>query len=83
MRDLCNQLIHSYVFMPLTSSKTGPVKSILFTSDRQRNNFLYEVSLATLSDVLRTVGNDYPSNSEWKFDSKSGDYHVRNWTPSE
>jgi len=83
LRDLCNQLIHSYVFMPLISSKTGPVKSVIFTSDRQRNNSLYEVSLATLSSVLRTMGNDYPSNSEFSFDSRSGDYQVRNWTPSE
>jgi len=83
LRELCNQLVHCYVFMPLTSSKTGPVKAVVFTSDHNRNNALYEVSLATISNVLRTVARDYPSHSEWKLNSKTRDYQVRNWTPAQ
>ena len=83
LRDFCNQLIHSYVFIPLTTSKTGPVKAVLFSSDRQRNVEVYEIPLATLADVLRAVGADYPACSEFTFDSNMGDYRIRNWTPAE
>jgi len=82
LKDFCNQIIHSYVFMPFSSSKTGPVKTIVFTSDRERSNALHEVSLVALSDILRIVAKDYPSQSTWKFNNKTGDYQVWNSTPT-
>jgi len=83
LRELCNQLIHSYVFLPLATSKTGPVKAVMFSSDRSRNKQLFEVSLHDLAKILRIVGRDYPACSNFLFDEKVGDYHVTSWTPSE
>lgn len=83
LRDVCNQLIHSFVFVPLTSSRTGPVKAVLFSSDRQRNRRLHELALDTFANVLREVGNDYPACAHYSFDTAKMDYDVRTWNPAD
>ena len=79
LRQLCNQIIHSYVFMAASDSKTGPVKIIWFCSDRCRNRCLYELSLARFADVLEVVGRDYPPRAQHTYDRRMKDYIVRAW----
>jgi hypothetical protein len=82
LRDVCNQLIHSYVFLPLTASKTGPVRAVLISSDRERNRQLYELGLAAFAEILRGIGEDYPACAKLVFDRVKADYEVRAWTPA-
>lgn len=73
---LCNQFVHSYIFTPCLS-ETGGLECIFVTSDRERRNFLYEVEINTIIDLLRMVGNDYPSSQKMILNPNTGDYDVQ------
>jgi hypothetical protein len=81
LRVVCNQIIHSYVFMPGGDSATGPVNKIWFCSGRSRNRCLYELALSDLAEVLSVVGHDYPAQAVYVYDPAQKDYRVRAWTP--
>jgi len=57
--DLCNQFIHSYVFMPVLNSRGG-LHALLVASDSARTKALYEVSIEAIVRIFRRAGNDYP-----------------------
>jgi len=48
--------------MPVNTSATGPIKSVLIASDRDRTRHVHEVSLLTMLQLFRDVANDYPSS---------------------
>jgi hypothetical protein len=77
LRFFCNQIIHSYVFMPITTAKTGPVASIVFSSDRDRQKHLYELSIRDIVNTFELIGNDYPANVRMTYDKAKGDYLVQ------
>ncbi len=54
LEDLCNQLIHSWVFI-LGFSEDRLLDSIFVSSDRARARVLYHVSMRTLIEVIRRV----------------------------
>jgi hypothetical protein len=53
---VCNQIIHSWVFMPLMDADTGGLHSIFVCSDRHRAHSLYQVAADSLVDLFRQVG---------------------------
>ncbi|NQT51687.1 hypothetical protein HQ576_06545 [bacterium] len=73
---VCNQVIHSYVFM-VAASESEAFSGILFSSDRERNKCLYELSATRLIRLLEKVASDYPSQVQMAFDESLGDYSVR------
>jgi hypothetical protein len=75
LRTLCNQIIHSYVFMPAFNTR-GFFNGIYITSDNHRNRFLYKVKLTNISKILQTVGNNYPSQVSMVFDITKKDFQV-------
>lgn len=75
--NFCNLLIHSYVFVP-SFGNNGLLLSILFSSDRRRNEKLYELKLSSLVSLLNYVGNDYPSETHAAYDVTINDYRVKN-----
>jgi len=77
LRYVCNQIIHSYVFMP-TISDCGILETILFCSDKEKNTKLYELELEELIKIFCTVGKDYPSSGSHTFNLKKQDYEVTN-----
>jgi hypothetical protein len=66
IRFLCNQFVHSYVFM--TSEIEGRLNGFFVTSDRDRHSKCYFVDVEHVLKIFRTVGRDYPSTSEFRRD---------------
>lgn len=79
LRKVCNQIIHSYVFVPVVNSMTGPVKRIWFCSDRCRNRCIHELCLVRFAETLKAVGNDYPAHMHCTYDPKEKDYKIKAW----
>lgn len=62
--SVCNQVVHSYVFAPYVQD-AGGLGSIFVSSDRHKDKYLYNVTLAQLLAIFRSVGADYPSSIQW------------------
>ena len=71
---VCNQIIHSYVFVPSISEDRN-LTGIFFSSDRKRNKKLYHLDILEITRVLDRAANDNPSR-KYVFDKKKGDYIV-------
>lgn len=75
LRDLpfiCGRIIHSFIFVPVIQEEGG-LCGIMFTSDHDKNKKLYELEIATVIDIFRTVGNDWPRNVEMREDDVTGE----------
>ncbi len=66
IRFLCNQFIHSYVFV--VSEAAGRLDGFFVSSDRDRNSKCYFVEIEHILHIFRTVGRDYPSCTEFTRD---------------
>jgi len=82
---LCNQFVHSYIFSPCFSSENESENSPLtlcaihFSSDDKRNEWLFEISIASVIKIFKDLGNDYPSSSQLFFyDSLKDDWKIIN-----
>ncbi|MCS3702589.1 hypothetical protein [Salinibacter ruber] len=75
IRKLCNQLIHSFVFLAESEGPEDEILStILFNSDYTKEDLLYRVKIADYVGVLKEVGNDYPSRGRFYYDSDEDEY---------
>lgn len=74
---ICDQIIHSYVFVT-NFDENNKFTGILFCSDQKRNTQIYSLSINAITETFKKVGNDYPSQSVWKFNEQTGDYDVSN-----
>jgi len=74
--DICNQFIHSSIFAPFTPTGENLV-GIYMASDRTKSKKLYYITLIKIVEMLRTVGNDYPSKLELHFNEKKKDFVVK------
>jgi hypothetical protein len=72
---VCNQFIHSYVFSVVLNNHGG-LCGILVSSDRERNQSLYELRLRDIVSMFEAISQDYPDLIEMQFDSTKGDYLV-------
>jgi hypothetical protein len=75
MEFLCNQLVHSYIFITVFGEERG-VDSFLFVSDRERAKGLYSISLDQVVSIFEGVGNNYPDACQYKWNAGRGDYDV-------
>jgi len=80
LRFVCNQLIHSYVFMPMSGQRGRRIQGVAFASDRARRKFLYELGLAETVRVFTRVATDGPCNMTGRYDPASGDWTLRLWS---
>lgn len=70
---LCNQFIHSYVFV-VVENDDGGIAGFYVSSDKMRNKKLYFVSIKNIVLALRTVGKDYPSRAELHRNPETGQW---------
>ena len=77
LKDICNQFIHSYIFVP-SFGELNELESIFFCSDNTRTHKVFKLAIVDLIAALKMVGSDYPSARYAKFDEKLGDYKVVN-----
>jgi len=75
VRFLCNQFIHSYVFLP-AFRENGSLASILVASEYERSRSLYDVAVAQIIGLFELVGIDYPNESVSRFNKEKQDYDV-------
>jgi hypothetical protein len=73
---LCNQIIHSYVFI-VSENNDGGLDGFFFASDKERNKAVYYLSIKEVIKILETVGTNYPHDSHFTLNSETQDYDVR------
>lgn len=78
---LCNQVIHSYILLPVSDNKC--FSHILVCSDYERNRFLYFVPLPDVVALIRSAASDFPSRMEMNFNAKRQDYDIRQYRSAE
>ncbi|MBA3922711.1 MAG: hypothetical protein H0X31_13855 [Nostocaceae cyanobacterium] len=76
-KDICNQFIHSYIFLP-SFGEFNQLDGIIFCSDHTRKKKVFKLAITDLIEALKIVGSDYPSSGYHIFNKKSGDYNVIN-----
>jgi hypothetical protein len=57
---LCNQFIHSFIFMS-ECDEHGALTGVFVSSDKMKNEKLYFVRINQILDAFRSVGRDYPA----------------------
>jgi hypothetical protein len=72
---VCNQIIHSFVFIA-SFDEEGRLHAILFTSDHQRHESLFQAGIDQIADLFDLVGRDYPNHGRYIRDPKTGDEDV-------
>ncbi len=77
LRWLCNQVIHSFVFV-LDFDEKGKLFGIFVSSDRERNRYLYYVDRKTILTIFKLVGSDYPHDSK-RIRDLNGDWITKQW----
>jgi hypothetical protein len=78
MRDLgfmCNQVIHSYVFVNSTT-EDGKLDGFFVSSDTMRRRRVYFFSLPVVLHAFRTVGRDYPKGGRYLFNEVNGEWEA-------
>lgn len=56
--DLCNQIIHSWIWTFSVDEADGLLDGILLCSDRKRRSCLYYIDVDLLIDLFRSVGRE-------------------------
>jgi hypothetical protein len=72
---LSNQFIHSYIIFPYRNEDRN-WGGLYICSDYERNRYIYKVSIEEIRSALGTVGRDYPTRMEIKFNKKINDYDI-------
>jgi hypothetical protein len=75
VRFLCNQFIHSYIFLPVFG-ENGSLANIAVASERERSLTVYEVALFQIIDLFELVAADYPTQVQFRFNQNGKDYDV-------
>jgi hypothetical protein len=73
LKFLYNQIIHSYVFTP-TFDEEFHLYAFFVSSDKQRNKFLYCITVKNVIDILNILSKDYPNVASQRFDENIKDY---------
>lgn len=77
---LCNQVIHSYVFVNSTTEE-GTIDGFFVSSDTMRRRRLYFFGLPAVLHAFRTVGRDYPTSAHYMFNERTREWEVSNNEP--
>ena len=72
--SMCNQVIHSYVFL-MGEIEKGE-RGIFVASDLDRNKKVTFIRLIEIIKIFRTVGQDYPSKIHWTKDPRTGEEKI-------
>ena len=75
--SLCNQFVHSYIFVP-SFSDTKKLAGIFVASDRMRTSRLYHMEIEQAVELFEEVGRDYPTEAHFVWDKKKQDYRATN-----
>jgi|GEM_PF-1986197 hypothetical protein len=74
---LCNQIIHSYILIPVRDGQK--FTHIYVCSDFERNRYLYFVALEVIISLLNDVVSDNPIQREMTYNPRRLDYDIKNY----
>lgn len=86
LRELCNQLIHSFIFVQEVAdagTSADGLAGFLVASDRARLARLYRIKIDSLIGLLQLVGTEEVVASQMIRDAKSGQWRVSSLTAAE
>lgn len=73
LKALVNLLIHSVIFEVEINEGTYRPESVLFTSDKEKNKYIFSLSIIDYSKLLSKIADDHPVNIKYTVDS-NGEY---------
>jgi len=71
LRFMCDQFVHSYVFIPRLGRR-GRLSGFYLSSDRMRHAKLYFIGIRQVLSAFRTVGRDNPTRMHGKRNKDTG-----------
>jgi len=71
LRFICDQFIHSYVFIQSADEK-GRLNGFYFSSDKEKNNKLYFMDATNVITIFEKVGENYPTKAIQKRNDITG-----------
>lgn len=71
-KDICNWLIHSYIFFMIEDDK--PFSFFCVSSDYDRNKCLYRISMEDWLNYMKFIATDYVVAINSHYDEKQKDY---------
>jgi hypothetical protein len=77
IRFVCNQFIHSYIFVPKENNHR--LDGFFVASDKERNKKCYYIELENVLSIFRAVGKNYPANFSYSYNNKIGEYDYSTW----
>jgi hypothetical protein len=77
IRFVCNQFIHSYIFVPKENNHR--LDGFFVASDKERNKKCYYIELENVLSIFRAVGKNYPANFSYSYNNKTGEYDYSTW----
>jgi len=76
LMEIANQVIHSFIFIPVMADNGKGLEGFFLASDRQRHKCLLFLSLDEILKCFAKVGGDYPDKVHMTFNPATGDYDV-------
>lgn len=77
LREVCNQMIHSFVFIPILDHEKNKLDRLFFSSDRKRGALLYEIDTMQLAEIFIEVSESYQdAMSGWRKGNGQWELHV-------
>lgn len=75
VRDICNQIIHSYVSV-LIMNELGALQAYWFVSDYDKFKQLVEIQIDNYINILNQTSNYWPKSESYVFDKSKQDYTI-------
>ena len=75
VRDICNQIIHSYIFT-LVYNEANKFESIFVASDYKKFRYLVELTITKYISIINKVSNYKERSVSYIFDDRINDYIV-------
>ncbi|NBB42340.1 hypothetical protein [Sphingobium yanoikuyae] len=72
VRQLMNQMIHSFIFQEMNDDDVGST-SIVFTSDKTKDKRLMLIRVCAFVDLMRFIAMDNPTATIWRLDPETGE----------
>jgi hypothetical protein len=71
---LLNLIIHSFLFLEFVDEDTESILGFHITSDRRRNESLWQIGMNEYLSLMEHVAADNPSNFAMRFDKAKGEW---------
>ncbi len=75
-KELCHQIIHSFVFVPCLDDDTASLSGFFIASDWQKKKNLFFVNIDEIIKMLEAIANDNIERSIGQRDPESGEMKV-------